>query len=153
MSSRQAAEALGVTVRTARALLNRHKAKFRLVAQPGRAACMYWERRVVNRLLAKRSPLVQKIPEKLCPASEACCILLVARSTLFRYVKQGVLQEYKFRHVTSTGVRQLSYYLRADVRRLAARRNAARARAATLQEKRLKSIWNGRVGTCYGPNS
>lgn len=153
MSSRQAAEKLGVSVRTARSLLNRHKARYRLVAQPGKAACMYWETRVVNLLLAKRSPLVRKIPEKLCSACEACCILMVARSSLFRYAKQGLLREYKIRHATNSGVRQLSYYLRADVRKLAGRRNAALARARSLQQERLQRAWNGRIASSYEPNS
>ena len=153
MSSRQAAEALGVSVRTARALLNRHKARYRLVLQRGRPACLYWERNVVKRLLASRMPLVRKIPAKLCSAAEACCILMVARSTLFRYVKQGALQEYKIRYATDSGVRLLSHYLRADVRRLAARRNAARVRALSMQQERLKRVWNGRISSPYVPKS
>ena len=153
MSSRQAAEALGVSVRTARALLNRHKARYRLVLQRGRPACLYWERRVVKRLLASRMPLVRKIPAKLCSAAEACCILMVARSTLFRYVKQGALQEYKIRYATDSGVRLLSHYLRAEVRRLAARRNAARVRALSMQQERLKRVWNGRISSPYIPKS
>lgn len=153
MSSRQAAEALGVSVRTARALLNRHKARYRLVLQRGRPSCLYWDRRVVKRLLASRMPLVRKIPAKLCSAAEACCILMVARSTLFRYVKQGALQEYKIRYATDSGVRLLSHYLRADVRRLAARRNAARVRALSMQQERLKRVWNGRISSPYVPKS
>lgn len=153
MSSRQAAEALGVSVRTARALLNRHKARYRLVLQRGRPACLYWERNVVKRLLASRMPLVRKIPAKLCSAAEACCILMVARSTLFRYVKQGALQEYKIRYATDSGVRLLSHYLRADVRRLAARRNAARVRALSMQQERLKRVWNGRISSPYIPKN
>ena len=151
MSSRQAAEALGVSVRTARALLNRHKARYRLVLQRGRPACLYWERGVVKRLLASRMPLVRKIPAKLCSAAEACCILMVARSTLFRYVKQGALQEYKIRYATDSGVRLLSYYLRADVRLLAARRNAARERLRTTQQSRLEMAWNGRISASHVP--
>lgn len=153
MSSRQAADALGLSVRTARALLNRHKARYRLVFQQGRPACLYWEKSVVKRLLASRMPLVRKIPAKLCSAAEACCILMVARSTLFRYVKQGVLQEYKIRYATKSGVRLLSHYLRADVRRLAARRNAVRVRASSLQMERLKKVWNGRMSSSYIPKS
>lgn len=153
MSSRQAAESLGVSVRTARALLNRHKARYRLVVQQGRPACLYWDRRVVKRLVASRMPLVRQIPVKLCSAAEACCILMVARSSLFRYVKQGVLQEYKIRYASGSGVRQLSYYLRAEVRRLAARRNAARARASSLQMERLKTVWNGRLSSLHTPKS
>lgn len=141
VSSRNAAEQLGVSVRTARALLNQNKARYQLVSQSGSPACLYWDRRVVHRLVQKRMPLVQKIPEKLCSACEACCILQVARSTLSRYVKLRVLKEYKLRHVTSTGVRLVSYYLRGDVRNLAARRNAARARAQEVRKERLHRLW------------
>lgn len=148
ISTRQAADMLGVSVRTVRALLNRHKARYCLVSQPKGSACMYWEKKVISRLLANRAPLVQKIPEKLCSAKEACCLLEIARSSLFRYVKQGVLREYKIRHASDTGVRQQAYYLRADVRRLAARRNAARARASALQHERMQRLWQERRFKC-----
>ena len=141
VSSRQAAEMLGVSPRTARALLNRNRAKFQLVAQKGSPACLYWDRRVVQRLAAKRLPLVTKIPDRLCSAREACYILLVARSTLMRYVKMKLLKEYPIRHVTPTGVRKLSYYLRADVRKLAGKRNAARARAEEARRERMQQWW------------
>ncbi len=142
ISSRAAAEKLGVSVRSARALLNKNKAKFRLVSQRGGPACMYWDKRVVERLVAKRMPLVHKIPEKLCPASEACCILVIARSTLSRYVKMKLLREHKLRHVTPTGVRVVSYYLRAEVKRLAARKNAAHLRAEQARRERLHEWWS-----------
>ncbi len=141
ISSRQAAEQLGVSVRSARAILNKHKARYQLVAQRGTPACMFWDKRVVSRLVAKRMPLVRKIPEKLCPASEACLILLVARSTLVRYVQMNLIKEYKLRHVTPTGVRVVSYYLRADVRKLAARKRAARVRAEQARMQRLQQRW------------
>jgi hypothetical protein len=133
---------LGVSPRSARALLNRSKAKFQLVAQKGTPACMYWDRRTVERLVSKRLPLVRKVPDKLCSSREACYILLVARSTLLRYVRMKLLREYPLRHVTSTGVRLITYYLRADVRKLAARRNAARARAEEARRERLQRMWN-----------
>lgn len=142
ISSRQAAAQLGVSVRSARAILNKHKARYHLVAQRGSPACMYWDKRVVARLVAKRMPLVRKIPEKLCPASEACVILVVARSTLARYVQMKLIKEYKLRHVTPTGVRVVSYYLRAEVRKLAARRRAAQARAEQARLARLQQHWS-----------
>lgn len=142
ISTRDAAHLLGVSVRSARTMLNRQKARYRLVAQAGRCACMYWDRRVVERMLARRMPLVRRVPEKLCTAKEACYILLVARSSLSRYVKSGVLKEYKFRLVTEKGVRLLSYFLRAEVRKLAARRNAVRVRAECFRRERLQQSWN-----------
>lgn len=141
ISTREASELLGITVRATRALLTRHKSDCQLVARPGRCACMYWERKLVDRILAKRMPMVSKVPEKLCSAHEACYILLIGRSSLSRYVKRGLLQEYRFRLATATGVRLLSYYLRSDVRKLAARRNAARMRAEAYKKERLERRW------------
>lgn len=138
ISTREAAALLGVSSRSARVMLNRQKADFRLVAQKGKCACLYWDRRVVDRMLAKRMPLVTHIPEKLCTAREACVILLVARSTLSRYVRQKQLREFRLRHATSSGVRLLSYFLRAEVRHLAAKRNAARVRAQMMLKARLQ---------------
>lgn len=141
ISTQEASKMLGITLRATRALLNRHKSEHHLVAQKGRCACMYWERRVVDGILAKRMPMVTSIPDKLCNANEACFILLIGRSSLTRYVQKGLLREYRLRHVTKTGVRLLSFFLRADVRKLAARRNAARARADNYRRERLQKKW------------
>lgn len=143
--SRDAALLLGVSVRSARAMLNRQKSKFRLVTQAGSCACMYWDKRVVARMLARRMPLVRRVPEKLCTAKEACYILLVARSSLSRYVKNGLLKEYPVRLVTPSGVRSMSYFLRADVRKLAAKRNAVRLRAEQTRRERLERAWNAQI--------
>lgn len=142
ISTRDAAQMLGLSVRSARAMLNRQKAKYRLVAQAGRCACMYWDKRVVERMLAKRMPLVRKVPDKFCTAKEACYILLVVRSSLSRYVKCGLLKECKLRLATESGVRVLSYFLRAEVRKLAARRNATRMRAESARRERLQNAWD-----------
>lgn len=141
ITSREAAVMLGISVRSARALLNRSNVNFRLVAPPGSYSRLYWDRRVVERLLTKRMPLVRQVPARLCTAREACCILMIARSTLYRYVKNGVLKEFKVRLATSSGVRVVSYYVRADVRLLAARQRAAQARAEQRRREAYQSEW------------
>lgn len=141
ISSREAAEILGVTVRSARALLNKHKAEYCLVEYPGGGTCMYWDKQVVERLRARRLPVVRKVPEKLCTAREASCILLVSRSSLYRYAQSGILKEIKVRHVTGKGVRSVSYFVRSEVRLLAARKQAAKARMEQAREHRFQSKW------------
>ena len=137
ISTRDAAALLGVSSRSVRVMLNRQKAAYRLVARKGKCPCLYWDRRVVDLMLAKRMPLVTHIPEKLCSAREACLLLLVSRSSLSRYVRRKLLHEYRLRHVTKTGIRLLAYYMRAEVRLLAARRKAARIRAENELKERL----------------
>ncbi len=138
ISSRQAAAMLGITVRAARAMLNRWHVKNWLVEQDGQSSCLYWDRRVVEQMINRRMPLVNTVPEKYCSSKEACFILLISRSTLGRYVSQGLLKEYQFRRVSQIGVRLGAFYRRADVRRLAAHRNAARMRAEMAKTERLK---------------
>lgn len=142
ISTRKAAEILCVSVRSARALLNRHHARYRLVARPGRCACLYWDRSAVEELRRRRQPLVLKVSDKLCTAREACCILFIARSSLTRYAQSGLLKEYRVRHVTRAGARTRSFFHRSEVHKLAARRNAARARNECARRDRLQREWN-----------
>lgn len=139
--TREAAQILELSVRSTRVLLNRKKVECYLVSEPGRRARMYWNRRMVEHLAARQGPLVQKVPEKLCTAKEACYLLLVARSSLSRYVQRGLLKEYMVRYASKTGVRRLACYMRADVRKLTARLNAARTRAQSVQKERLQTDW------------
>ena len=44
--------------------------------------------------------------------------------------------------MTERGVRLYSYFLRAEVRKLAARRNAARVKAEAARRERLMQVWN-----------
>lgn len=142
ISTREAAVMLGVSVRSARALLNRYNARYRLVARPGSCACLYWDRSAVEELRRRRLPLVLKVSGKLCTAREACCILFIARSSLTRYVQSGLLKEYRVRHVTRAGARTCSFFHRGEVHKLAARRNAARARNECARRDRLQREWN-----------
>lgn len=140
VSSRQAADMLGVTVRSARALLNRRQARHWLVEQAGKPACLYWERREVEQMLNQRMPLIREIPERFCSSREACLILRVTRTSLMRYAKRRLLKEYQFRHISATGVRRASFFRRAEVRRLAALRNAARVRADAARTEQFRRL-------------
>lgn len=142
ISTREAAGMLGISARAARALLNRHQVAYQLVARPGSSACLYWDRNLVQQMTARRMPMVSKVPDKLCSAHEACYLLMVVRSSLSRYVKQGLIKEYRLRLATSGGVRVLSYYLRAEIRKLAARKNAARLRSEGIQRDQLRRLWD-----------
>ena len=118
ISSQNAAELLGITPRSARAMLARRNTRRVMVREPGKAACVYWERLKVQELLETRCPLVRNLPARFCDSAEACYILMIARSTLHRYVKQGALKEYQVRRAFAGGVHREAYYLRAEVRKL-----------------------------------
>lgn len=153
VSSRQAADMLGVTVRSARAMLNRRQARHWLVEQRGQPACLYWERRAVEQMLNQRMPLIREIPERFCAAREACQILRVTRTSLMRYTKRRLLKEYQFRHVSASGVRRASFFRRAEVRRLAALRNAARVRSEAARLEQFRRLSGQMDGNPHKPNS
>ena len=142
VSSAEAAAILGVAPRSARAMLTRRKARRFMVRQPGsRSVCAYWLIKDVVQARDTRAPFVEKVPEKLCGSLEACCILLVARSSLYRYVKQGLLHERRVRRRNATGTRIESYFLRSEVRRLAAQRHAALRRLEQTRHEHLRKLW------------
>lgn len=141
VSSQEAAEMMGITPRSARAFLGRARAQRVRVTLPRRVGCIYWNRLEVLELMNKRKPMLVNIPDKLCNSVEACYILMIARSTLHRYVRQGLLREQQVRHVSAAGVRNEAYYLRSEVKHLAARRNAIRARCEAARLKRRQRDW------------
>lgn len=122
-------------------MLSRRKTRRLLVREPGGALRAYWDIKAVLDVREHRAPLVADVPEKMCSSIEACCILMVARSSLYRYVKQGILREFRVRRHAHGGVRVESYFLRNEVRKLAAQRNAMRLRVAESRRTRLLRQW------------
>ena len=137
---------LGITPRSVRAMLARRNAQRVVVREPGKAICTYWARQFVREVMEKRYPLVETLPSRFCGSAEACYILMIARSTLHRYVQQGVLKEHQVRRSHAGGIHREAYYLRAEVSRLASLRNAARARAEEARRERISRRWEERCG-------
>ena len=135
ISTRQAARLLGCSEAAARSCLHRHHVGFRVVAA-GKGCCNYWRRSAVLALVKERGEIVKRKPERLMDAAEAMAVLGVGRSTLQRYVRCGMLRQVKLRLLTGRGLKNRAYFLPAQVRGLAARLRALRAREAELQSLR-----------------
>lgn len=136
ISTRQAARLLGCSDSAARDYLHRHRVKFRVVAEPGRPYCNYWERSAVQVLVKERGEIVKRNPARLMGMEEALGVLGVGRSTLQRYVQSGMLRQVKLRLLTGRGVKERAYFLPGKVRALAGHLRALRAREAELQAMR-----------------
>ena len=149
VSSREVAAALGLQVRSARALLNRAGVRSVWVKQGGCAPGLFWEPEGGRRLVEAKSPPVDALPTGWCTSAEACLILGVARSSLDRFCAGGALCAKKVRTRTSTGVRVFSILKRSQVRGLAALRQAgerARARRRRARDMRYRrSLYGCRV--------
>lgn len=117
---------------SARAVLHRHKIGYRLVAVSGGPPRLYWRRKQVEALAARRGPLVKQCPARMVDSVTARAMLGVGRSTLYRYVHRRLLHEKQVRLVTPRGTRVKAYYLRSEVAKLAARMRAIRARQQEL---------------------
>lgn len=126
ISTKAAAVLLHCTPAAARMNLQKKKVRFRLVNEPGKVPCIYWDSDTVTRIAEARLPVVVRIPAKMYTADQAAKVLKISRSTLYRYVQKKRLKEYKVRLKTPLGTRKVSYYLKADVRKLTAKMNAIR---------------------------
>ena len=109
ISTRHAARLLGCSDSAARDYLHRHRVRFRVVAEPGRPCCNYWQR---------------------------AAVLGVGRSTLQRYVRSGMLRQVKLRLLTGRGLKERAYFLPGKVRALAGHLRALRVREAELRSMR-----------------
>lgn len=142
VSSETAAERLKIAVRSARALLSRHKVHRLIVHEPGKCACAYWNEEGLADVLSRRAPAVTEVPIKFCSSTEACFILSVARSSLYRYVQQGLLTEHRVRMTSKTGTRCETYFLRKSVRHLATKRFESLTRVADQRRENLTTRWH-----------
>lgn len=141
VSTAVAAQMLEVSERSARALLSRHKVTRVMVREPGKGVRAYWDECELQGVMAERLPLVESMTDNFCNSYEACCLLSVARSTLSRYVKNGLLRESRVRMASESGVRVESYFVRTAVRRLAMRRELILRRLERLRRNRLTQMW------------
>ena len=141
VSSREVAERLQVSSRAARAWMSRNGVRGVLAKEPGAGVMSYWEPVALRRALRKRGVLEVGIPAGWCCSYEACCILGVARSSLCRYVEQGLLESRKVRVKSSTGARVVSIFCRAHVRGLLKKRKAVSRSKGRLHFERNKKSW------------
>ena len=122
--TRAAAEILKVDTRTARFLLRGFKARFVLVK--GKANAKFWACSDVRMLAGERECVayVGAVPKGWCLVSEACRKLGVARASLHRFCRKGLLAERRIRMRTAAGVVLRVVLNRQQVCSLARRRKS-----------------------------
>lgn len=139
ISSAAAAAMLGNSRSACRAYLHKHRVRSVMVAQRGGAAVNYYPLRSVQRLAESRPPIVTEPPAGCIDSAATRALLQVGRSTLFRYIQRGRLEEIKVRYRAKGCTREKEFYPLEQVQKLAAR--AAKARALTeAYEKALAEL-------------
>lgn len=135
ISTREASELLKCSLSATRACLYKNKVTYRLVAEPGNVPRLYWKKSQVEQVALNRLPVVKEssTDEKLVSSQEALKILQVGRSSLYRYAKAGRIHEIQVRQRSEKGLRRKSYFLKAEINRLAAHLNAVRIRNEELK--------------------
>lgn len=121
-----AAEILGCRQSSARGKLNKHgvqKVKVRRLAKP---PILYWNRQQVEQIAAAQVREVSCISERFLDAQSVMHWLAVSRSTLYRYVRRGVLKSLSVRYRTGSGIRLKHFFMRDEVRHLRYHLNALR---------------------------
>lgn len=136
-STQEAARVLGAKSRSVRKALHRAGVRFEWVHRDGACPCLYWDHIGVLAYQRRRDmdgDLLERVPEGWMLSSEAGDRLQVARSSLSRMAKSGVLTGWSVRLECSDGRRRVCLFNRRDVESLAKRRAAAlRARLMRME--------------------
>lgn len=126
LTTEQAGKLLNSSGSSARAVLHRHRVRFKVVRQTGGPPLLFWNPKQVQALVDARAPIIETIPEGYISSAEARKILGIGRSTLYRYVSKGLIDEEKGRIRTRRGTRLKTYYELQAVKKLAAKINRCR---------------------------
>ncbi len=124
ISTREASQLLKCTQSAARQVLVRRGVERYIVRRAQGGLESYWEREAVERLAELKLPIQQQIPQKMMTAEAASRKLKISRSSLYRYVQMGQLQQIKRRMPGRLGMRITALYLSSEVAELYARLNA-----------------------------
>lgn len=136
ISTHKAAKMLNCTPAGARLWLHKHNVRFQIVAAEGKPPGIYWSKKQVQAFCDKRLPLVKCQPKKTISAQQATSILKISRSSLYRYVHKNRLREVQVRMVTDKGTRKMAFYVKAEVKKLAAWLHAVRRHEVEAQQLR-----------------
>lgn len=126
ISTNEAAAILGCKPSSARDVMDKldvRKVKARRHSFP---PTWYWDKSQVEAIAASRLAVLREIPRIYMSACEVCAFLHISRSTLYRYVRHGLLEVHPvyFRSAQHTCVKHL--FLRADIERFRYHLNAVR---------------------------
>lgn len=116
LTTAECASLLGCTLAAARLTMMRAKARRDLVKAPHEVPRLYWDNAAVAKLLDDRLPLLKELPEGAVSSDEACAMLGVCRSSVFRYVKRGYITESRCRlFAPNVGTRKVCFYDRKEL--------------------------------------
>lgn len=124
ISTTEAAGILGCCTSSVRSRLSRLGVRKNKVKRAGKPPILYWHRKQVEDIAASRPSEVSCISERFLDAHTVSQMLEISRSTLFRYVRDGILKAYTVRYRSHVGIRLKHFFLRDDVRRLRYHLNA-----------------------------
>lgn len=126
ISTAEAAEILGCRPSSARMLLDKTEVRKCKVMRESKPPTWYWDKQQVCIVAEARRKEMREIPPKYMCAADVMCYLRISRSTLFRYVKDGLMEPVCIRHRTAQGLRLKHFFLRSDVRRFGYHLNAVK---------------------------
>ena len=128
LSTSEAALVLGVSTRAVALLLLRNRVRCVWARHRKGMPVRYWASGGVRRVAKSQISIEDGMPAGWCCAFEACMILGVGRTNLWRCEQNGLIASKKVRVRAASGRgRVISAYCRAHVRGLKKRREAERA--------------------------
>lgn len=134
MTTRQAAVLMKRSLSSTYNYLKKNNVKYYIVFTGENRSSTYWDYDEIRQLEQKLPKRELKVPKELIQAKDVLSILNIVRSTLYRYVLSGKIKEIKRRVMSTRGYRHQSLFLKSEVMRLKAWRNARKSKNITWRE-------------------
>lgn len=134
----EAAKLLNRSLSSTYNFLRKHQATYYYVESKGEIIRTYWRHRDVIQLDAQLPQRESEVPKEMVKAKDVLRILNVVRSTLYRYVASGKVTEIKRRVMTRRGYRHQSLFIRSEIMKLKAWRNARKWQKIAWEDYSMK---------------
>lgn len=115
VETEEIANRIHCSLSAARQYLHRHGVRFRVVRKGGGALGLYWLKKDVECVLARREPVCHRLPEGYVDMDAAVRMLGVVRSYVHRLTRKGLLREFRCRMNTTRGFRVRCFYHADDL--------------------------------------
>lgn len=135
ITTADAAKLYGVAPAVMRNYCEYHKVPHKHYKLKGRVPCIYWNKKVLEKLVSSKTPLIENIPDDLCTSKEAQELIGCARVSLLRYARHNKwIHEFHVRKSIAGAPRAICLYIRDECKELGIMLDERRRLEARVQK-------------------
>ena len=118
ISTDEAAAMLNCLNSSARVLMRKHGITRVMVRRRMRPPISYWHKGEIEALIQRRVKEVNSMPKQYLNTEEACHLLNISHTTLYRFIRYGKIKGMRVRFRSEKGIRLRYFFNRSEVRLL-----------------------------------